>query len=70
MSATATQRTHITPPEIARRLGVGVEKVHSWIRRGELKAFNAASNANGKPRWLVSLVDLETFQVARGVKNG
>jgi excisionase family DNA binding protein len=42
--------TYRTPPEIARRLGVGPEKVLAWIRSGELAAVNLATTRHGRPR--------------------
>jgi hypothetical protein len=50
---------------VARRLGVGEDKVRHWIMAGELKAMNAATRANGRPRYLIDLDDLAAFERAR-----
>ena len=39
----------LTVREIARRFRVGEDKVHAWIRRGELRAINTAATLCGKP---------------------
>jgi len=45
--------------------GVGVHKVLGWIRRGELKAINAAVNQHGRPRFLIDLADVADFEQRR-----
>ncbi len=45
-------KTH-TPPTIARMLGIKVDKVHTWIRAGDLKAVNVAQKRSGRPRWRI-----------------
>jgi hypothetical protein len=61
-------RRHLTPPEIAARFQIGVEKVHAWIKCGELRACNLATKASGRPRYIVAECDLETFLASRAVK--
>jgi excisionase family DNA binding protein len=58
-------RTKISPPELARRWGISVDKVRAWIRSGELRAVNAARRPGGRPRWLIGLEDLEAFERRR-----
>lgn len=59
-------RTRLSPPEIAKQLGVAPAKVREWIEAGELKAFNAATKADSeKPRWLVHVDDLRDFENRR-----
>jgi excisionase family DNA binding protein len=55
----------LTPPQIAKQLSVGHDKVMGWIRSGELAAFNAASNPNGQPRYRVSQEALDAFMQRR-----
>ncbi len=43
-----------TPPQLARRYGVNVDKVHQWIKTGELLAVNVAASACGRPRWRIT----------------
>ena len=57
----------LTPPQLASRLGVGTEKVLSWIRSGELRAMNAATKPNGRPRYLIDIEDLRAFENRRAV---
>jgi excisionase family DNA binding protein len=57
----------LTPPQLARRLGVGTDKVLNWIRTGELRAINGATKPNGRPRYLVDIEDLEAFENRRAV---
>lgn len=57
----------LTPPQLARRLGVGVDKVLNWIRTGELRAINGATNPHGRPRYLIDVTDVELFEAARRV---
>ncbi len=61
-------RTKLTPPQIAKRFGIDVNKILGWIRSGELRAINGARKANGtKPRFLVDVADLEAFERSRQV---
>lgn len=58
----------LTPPEIARHLGVKADTVRAWITAGELRAFDVAvSKRAGKhrPSWRIRPVDLETFIAKR-----
>lgn len=54
-----------SPSEIAELLAVSVDKPLTWIRSGELKAFNAATKRAGKPRWRISGEAFAEFQAAR-----
>ncbi len=58
----------ITPPRLARRWGIGVDKVFAWIRSGELRAVNAATNPSGRPRFLIDVADIEAFERQRQVQ--
>ena len=48
----------LTPPAIARVLGVSPDKVLAWIAEGTLKAANLSSA--DRPRWKVHPDDLQT----------
>lgn len=63
--STEATKSKITPPALARMYGVGVHKVLGWIRRGELKAINAAVNQHGRPRFLIDLADVADFEQRR-----
>lgn len=55
----------LTPPDIARTLGVKVERVRGWIVSGELDAHNF-SDAR-QPRYRVSPAAFEAFLRGRAV---
>lgn len=68
MRATAKrQKTKYTPPEVGGRYGVDPGKVIHWIKTGQLRAINAARDPNGRPRYLVDIVDLLDFERQRAV---
>jgi excisionase family DNA binding protein len=56
---------YLTPPQIARRLGVKASKVLAWIDRGELVAANLADRRGGRPRWRIAPEALASFLAAR-----
>jgi hypothetical protein len=64
MSATCTK---LTPPAVARRYGVSPDKVLTWIRLGELRGVNIATNPSGRPRYVVDEADLAAFEHRRAV---
>jgi hypothetical protein len=53
-----------SPPQLAKHLGCKVERVHNWIRRGELVAINVADSSR-RPLWRISLDSIEKFEAAR-----
>lgn len=57
----ATEEPWLTPPQLAKKFAVGVEKVLAWIRNGELRAVNVAQTTGGRPRWRISPAALEAF---------
>lgn len=65
MATIATQRRNLTPPEVAKRLGVSVKKIIAWIRNGELRAMNLANSDCSRPRYRVPLEALEAFEKSR-----
>ena len=58
---------HLTPPQVAARLGVGVAKVIEWILDGELVAINLARRGCTRPRYSISPQSLAEFELARRV---
>jgi hypothetical protein len=50
---------------ICRRYKVGADKVHGWIRRGELLAVNVATNLSGRPQWRITPESVEQFEKRR-----
>ena len=70
MSAAApTDRRFLTPPQIAKRLGVAVATVRGWITRGELKSMNVARRECSRPRFRVDPIDLEIFNGDRPARS-
>jgi hypothetical protein len=65
MRQTAEITKHLTPPAIARRLGVAAETVIGWIRSGELIGSNVAKPSCTRPRFRVDPTDLAAFLAAR-----
>jgi excisionase family DNA binding protein len=55
----------LTPPQVAKRLGVSPDKILDWIRKGELHATNVATTRAGRPRYRISEEDLTIFQRTR-----
>lgn len=58
-------KTWKSPPEVADELGIAVEKVHAWIRAGELEAVNVGTTAISRPRWKISQDAFDDFLEAR-----
>jgi hypothetical protein len=51
--------------DLCRRWKVGPDKVHRWIRRGELLAVNVATNLCGRPQWRITRESVELFERLR-----
>ncbi|MFL5242979.1 MAG: helix-turn-helix domain-containing protein [Gemmataceae bacterium] len=60
------ERTKLTPPELAYRWGISPDKVLAWIRAGELRAIDA-STRRGRPRYLIDISDIVSFEQRREV---
>jgi len=65
MTSARVQRETISPPMLARMLGVGLDKVHAWIKSGELIASNLATLPTQRPRWQVTREAVEQFMLRR-----
>lgn len=55
----------LTPPAVAKMLGISAEKVHTWIRNGDLRAVNVTTKLGGRARWRIRRTDLEAFLAMR-----
>lgn len=53
------------PRDLAKRYRVGMGKVLSWIRSGELRAINVAVSLLGRPRFVVLPESLAEFERRR-----
>jgi excisionase family DNA binding protein len=58
-------RACYTPPEFARRLRVGEDKVRRWIETGRLRAVNVASDGCRRPRYRIPVDAVLEFEAAR-----
>lgn len=58
-----TDERFLTPPQIAKVLGVGPDKVAAFIERGELIAVNTSLST--RPRWKVAPEALQRFLESR-----
>ena len=63
-----SKRTKLSPPQLAAQWGVDVHKILHWIRSGELRAINAATDRNGRARYLIDATDIQVFEAARAVQ--
>jgi hypothetical protein len=53
----------LSPPQIAKILGIGPEKVLHYIATGELRAIN--TSLSDRPRWKIDPVDFESWKRGR-----
>ena len=60
-----TASPYLSPPQVAKRLAVDAHKVIYWIKRGELRAVNVASETGCRPRYRISPADLAVFEASR-----
>jgi hypothetical protein len=51
--------------DLCRRWKVGADKIHGFVRRGELLAVNVATNLSGRPQWRVTSRSVELFEKKR-----
>ena len=63
LNAIPDTKTIMTPPEIAEQLGTAPETVVGWIKSGQLKGSNLATDY--RPRYVVTPDDLAKFLESR-----
>jgi hypothetical protein len=51
--------------DLCRRWKVGPDKIHGFLRRGELVGINVATNLSGKPQWRITPEAVEQFERRR-----
>jgi hypothetical protein len=51
--------------DLCARWRVGPDKVHAFIRRGELVAVNVATNLSGRSQWRVTPEEVARFEKRR-----
>ena len=52
-------------PDLCRRWGVGPDKIHAFIRDGELEAVNVATKGSRRPQWRVTAEAIRDFEARR-----
>ena len=57
-----TQPEYLVPRAVAKRWSVCVDKVLRFIRTGELRAFNVASQESQRPRYRISIEEVRRFE--------
>ena len=57
------ERRKRTPPQIAKLWGCSIKKVVGFIRSGELRAVNLASNPTSRPRYVIDVADIEALSI-------
>ncbi len=56
-----------SPPQLAKRYRVSVDKVVRWILAGELAAMNLATRPGGRPRYKITQDAVAAFELRRSV---
>jgi hypothetical protein len=51
--------------DLCRRWKIGENKIHGFLRRGELVAVNVASCLSGRPQWRITPESVELFERRR-----
>jgi hypothetical protein len=51
--------------DLCRRWKVGADKIHGFLRRGELVGVNVAASPTGRPQWRVTAASAEAFERRR-----
>jgi hypothetical protein len=54
-----------TVADLTTRWRVGSDKIHRWIRGGQLKAINTAGVLCGRPRWIILPEAVAEFERGR-----
>lgn len=62
---TTAEQAFLSPPRVARRLGVSHSKILAWIASSELRAADFATVRGQRPRWRVAETDLTAFLARR-----
>ncbi len=63
----ADQRHTLSPPQVAKQLGVDAATVISWIRSRQLKASNVGKGGQ-RPRFRIQHSDLDAFLKSRQIQ--
>ncbi len=58
----------LTPPQVAKLLGVKGDTVRYWIHSGQLPAVNVAQKEGGRPQFAVTPAGLDVFTTRRSTR--
>jgi hypothetical protein len=58
----------LTPPQVAKMMGVKPDKVLHWIHAGILPAINVATKEGGRPQYAVTPTGLDIFTTRRSTR--
>ena len=56
--------------DLCGRWRVGPDKIHGFIRRGELAAVNVATNLSARPQWRITPESVDLFEQRRKQHSG
>jgi hypothetical protein len=62
-------RDIMTPPELARKYRVAVEKILGFIATGQLRALDVSSRTSSRPRWRITAAAIAEFEAAHSSKR-
>jgi hypothetical protein len=65
--AAIVERTKVSVPYLAKEWGVGTKKILALIKSGELRAIDASTKQEKRPRYLIDRKDIEAFERSRTV---
>jgi hypothetical protein len=51
--------------DLCRRWKVGADKIHAFLRRGELIGVNVATNLSARPQWRITWESVDLFEKRR-----
>lgn len=54
-----------SPGQLARNLGITVDKVLNWIRNGQIDAIDVSTDRSGRPRYRIDADAIAKFKAAR-----
>ncbi len=54
-----------TVADLCRRWKVGADKIHGFLRKGELVGVNLATNTSGRPQWRIPPEAVREFERRR-----
>lgn len=66
---TNEHKRYLTPPQVAKRLGVNPGKIAGFIKSGQIAAIDVSLNpGSGRPRWRITPEALADFEASRSNK--